>query len=90
MDANNWDEIVKMVADAVDKSAPGEWIIGRGWHQDKWNTPPIESFEGYPDHSILSQASPLNPVMLSHASGHALIANANVDAAAAIACEKAM
>lgn len=76
MDANNWDEVVKMVADAVDRSAPGEWIVGRGWHQDKWNTPPVESFEGYPEHSILSQASPLNPVMLSHASGHVLIANA--------------
>jgi len=76
MDANNWDEVVKMVADAVDKSSPGDWIVGRGWHQDKWSTPPVESFEGYPEHSILSQASPLNPVVLSHASGHALIANA--------------
>lgn len=73
--ANNWDEIVYLVVRAVEKSRPGEWIIGRGWHQDKWNSPPVENVEGYPVHKVLSQASSMNPVILTHASGHAIIAN---------------
>ena len=38
-DVQNWDEIVSMVAVAVDKARPGEYIFGRGWHQDKWDSP---------------------------------------------------
>ena len=75
MSANNWDEIVYMVSEAVDHAMPGAWIIGRGWHQEKWTTPPVETVEGYPTNDILSQATPMNPVMLTHASGHAIIAN---------------
>ena len=26
-----------MVGDAAKKAKPGEWIIGRGWHQEKWS-----------------------------------------------------
>ena len=25
-----------MVGNATDSVPPGEWITGRGWHQDKW------------------------------------------------------
>ena len=38
--AKNWDEIVRMVGDAAKKAKPGEWIIGRGWHQEKWSEVP--------------------------------------------------
>ncbi len=31
-DAQNWDEIVAMVAEAVEDAQPGELIRGRGWH----------------------------------------------------------
>jgi predicted amidohydrolase YtcJ len=31
-----------MVADAVKTAKPGEWILGRGWHQEKW-TPALEA-----------------------------------------------
>ena len=34
--ATSWDDIVAMVAEAVKKAKPGEWIYGRGWHQEKW------------------------------------------------------
>ena len=34
-DVKNWNEIVSMVAVAVDKANPGDWIFGRGWHQEK-------------------------------------------------------
>ncbi len=73
--ATNWDEIIAIVAEAADKAKPGEWIIGRGWHQEKWDPKPIENIEGYPTHTVLSSATPLNPVLLTHASGHVLFAN---------------
>ena len=72
----NWDEIVQMVADAVAEAEPGEWIRGRGWHQEKWDRPPEPMVEGNPTHASLTAVSPENPVLLGHASGHASFANA--------------
>ena len=74
--AKNWDEIVAMVRDAAGKARPGEWIRGRGWHQEKWDRPPQPAVEGFPTHASLSAAAPNNPVVLEHASGHASFANA--------------
>ncbi|HHM24001.1 MAG TPA: amidohydrolase, partial [Bacteroidetes bacterium] len=74
--AKNWDEIVAMVAEAAKKARPGEWITGRGWHQEKWDRPPKPNVGGLPYHDKLSAVSPDNPVMLTHASGHSCIANA--------------
>ena len=71
-----WDEIVGLVADAVSSSEPGEWIVGRGWHQDKWISPPTPSVEDLPVHDALSRISPENPVMLIHVSGHGVFVNA--------------
>src|SRR5436309_992535 len=39
-EARNWDEIVAMVLQAARKAQPGEWIVGRGWHQEKWEKAP--------------------------------------------------
>src|SRR5205823_4373099 len=36
----SWDEIVAMVAAAAREAKPGAWILGRGWHQEKWDKPP--------------------------------------------------
>ncbi len=80
--AANWDAIVAMVADAVADAEPGEWIRGRGWHQEKWDRPPEGAVEGNPTHASLSAVSPDNPVLLGHASGHASFANAAALAAA--------
>ncbi|QEG20760.1 amidohydrolase [Mariniblastus fucicola] len=74
--ANSWDEIVDQVRLAAANTPPGKWIIGRGWHQSKWDAPPSPNVEGYPTHESLSQASPNNPVLLTHASGHMDFANA--------------
>jgi predicted amidohydrolase YtcJ len=76
MKTRNFDEIVSMVAEAAKKAKPGEWILGRGWHQEKWDHPPAGAVEGFPTHELLSKAAPDNPVFLTHASGHATIANA--------------
>jgi predicted amidohydrolase YtcJ len=74
--ARVWDDIVAQVADAAKKAKPGEWIIGRGWHQAKWEKPPVPAVEGNPVHTSLSAVSPNNPVVLTHASGHASFVNA--------------
>jgi len=74
--ARTWDEIVEMVAKAARTARPGEWIVGRGWHQDKWVRRPTPNVEGLPLHQSLSRASPQNPVFLSHTSGHGLFVNA--------------
>ena len=76
MKAASWDEIVAMVADAAKKAKPGQWIYGRGWHQEKWTSVPSPNVEGFPTHDSLSRVSPDNPVLLTHASGHASFANA--------------
>lgn len=76
MDVKDWNEIVSMVADAAKQAKPGEWIIGRGWHQEKWSSVPKPNVEGFPFHDELSKVSPNNPVMLTHASGHASFVNA--------------
>jgi predicted amidohydrolase YtcJ len=74
--ARNWDDIVRMVGDAAKTARPGEWILGRGWHQEKWTPAPSPNVEGFPLHEALSRVSPNNPVWLTHASGHAGFANA--------------
>lgn len=76
MDAKSYEEIVQRVADAVSKAQPGQWILGRGWHQDKWDSLPANMVKGFQTHEQLSEVSPNNPVFLSHASGHAAFANA--------------
>jgi hypothetical protein len=76
MDTTSWDQIVAMVAERVKTAKPGEWIYGRGWHQEKWTARPEPNVEGFPVHDSLSKVSPNNPVLLTHASGHASFANA--------------
>lgn len=74
--ASTWQDIVDMVAAAVREAEPGEWIRGRGWHQEKWTVAPDPIVEGLPVHEGLSAVSPDNPVVLTHASGHASFVNA--------------
>jgi len=76
MPVKNWDQVIAMVAEAVKGAQPGEWISGRGWHQEKWDITPEPNVDGLPLHYELSKVSPDNPVLLSHASGHASFANA--------------
>ncbi len=74
--ADSWAGIVGMVREAAAEAEPGEWIRGRGWHQDKWSDEPARVVNEFPTHDDLTAAAPDNPVLLTHASGHALLANA--------------
>jgi predicted amidohydrolase YtcJ len=76
MKVKNWDEVIALVAEAVKDAPPGEWILGRGWHQEKWDRTPEPNVDGLPYHHELSKVSPDNPVWLDHASGHSAYANA--------------
>lgn len=75
-EARTWDDIVAQVARAAKQAKPGEWIVGRGWHQSKWDRAPEPNVEGFPLHDSLDKVSPNNPVVLTHASGHASFVNA--------------
>ncbi len=75
LNTTSWEQIVQMVADAVAKARPGQWIVGRGWHQEKWTSTPQPNVEGFPLKASLDRVSPDNPVILTHASGHASFAN---------------
>ncbi|NJN41408.1 MAG: amidohydrolase [Flammeovirgaceae bacterium] len=76
MYVKSYEELVEKVSEAVSKAQPGQWITGRGWHQDKWDTKPERTVKGFQTHHLLSSVSPNNPVFLRHASGHAAFANA--------------
>jgi predicted amidohydrolase YtcJ len=89
MNARSWDEIVAQVAAAAEKAQPGEWIYGRGWHQEKWEQRPGRNVLGYPFNDELSAATPANPVILFHASGHSLFANEAAMKAAGVSVETA-
>jgi predicted amidohydrolase YtcJ len=75
MDVTTYDQVVNKVKEAVDRASPGQWIVGRGWHQDKWDPKPKKMVDGFPTHNAISAVSPNNPVYLTHASGHMGLAN---------------
>ena len=85
--AKSWQEIVDAVAQAAAEAKPGEWIVGRGWHQEKWLEELDRQVLGYPYHDELSAVSPNNPVVLRHASGHGSFANAKAMEMAGISAE---
>ena len=73
--ASSFAEIVSMVEAVASETPAGEWIIGRGWHQDKWAVKEDVLVEGLPVHATLSAATPDHPVMLIHTSGHGVFVN---------------
>lgn len=75
MKVKNWDEVVNLVEQATKVTPPGEWIIGRGWHQSKWDKPPELNVDGYPTADAIDKVAPNHPVLLTHASGHMSFAN---------------
>ncbi|MEO7103211.1 MAG: amidohydrolase [Gemmatimonadaceae bacterium] len=75
MGVPTWQQIASMVGDAAKTAKPGAVIRGEGWHQEKWNQSPGRIVEGFQTNDLINKAAPNNPVVLGHASGHALIAN---------------
>ncbi len=89
MNTKTWAEINGLVAERAKSAKPGDWIEGRGWHQEKWYESPGPTVNGYPYNTELNVVSPNNPVVLFHVSGHGLIANAKAIELAGISSESA-
>ena len=62
-------EVIAAVAAAVADTAPGEWIIGRGWDEGFFDV------AEYPTASDLDAVSPANPVFLNRIGGHSAWVN---------------
>ncbi len=71
-------EAVARVAAAAKTREASEWLVGRGWDQNRW---PGQQF---PAHASLDAAIADRPVMLERVDGHAIWVNARALAAAAI------
>src|ERR1051325_4404828 len=72
------DEVVARVKERAARAAPGEWILGRGWDQNRW---PGKQF---PVAATLDAAVPDHPVWLRRVDGHAGWANSAAMRAAAV------
>jgi predicted amidohydrolase YtcJ len=68
--AASYQEVIDRVKVWAKAVKPGQWIVGRGWDQNRWPT------REFPTHEALSRAFPENPVMLERIDGHAVLANA--------------
>jgi len=71
-------EAVKVIADAAKKRPASEWLIGRGWDQNRW---PGQKF---PTKASIDAAVSDRPVMLERVDGHAVWVNSRALAEAKI------
>jgi len=68
--STSYEDVVARVREWAKNVPSGQWILGRGWDQNRW---PRKEF---PTHDALTRAFPNNPVVLTRIDGHALLANA--------------
>jgi predicted amidohydrolase YtcJ len=66
---SSFDEVVNRMKERASRSAAGEWILGRGWDQNRW---PGKQF---PTAAPLDAAIPDHPVWVRRVDGHAGVAN---------------
>lgn len=64
--ARNRAEIVQRLQAFEKTLAPGEWLLGRGWDQNRW-----DDGTGFPTAADLDAAFPERPVYLDRVDGHA-------------------
>ncbi len=67
-DTRSFDEIIEKLR-SYDKNNEVEWLVGRGWDQNKWEK------KQFPDKSRLDKLFPNTPVYLTRVDGHAAIVN---------------
>jgi predicted amidohydrolase YtcJ len=68
--STSYGEVIERVKAWAKDVKPGEWILGRGWDQNRWPS------KDFPTHEALSRTFPNNPVVLTRIDGHASLANA--------------
>jgi predicted amidohydrolase YtcJ len=64
----SFDEVIEKIK-AYSKTAPMQWIYGRGWDQNDW------AVKEYPDKTKLDELFPDRPVFLKRIDGHAALVN---------------
>lgn len=62
-------EALRRVAERVQRTPPGEWIVGQGWSQAYW------ADQAFPTAADLDVVAPHHPVYLAAKSGHAAWVN---------------
>src|SRR5437867_7540775 len=76
--STTYDEVIARVKDRASRAQPNEWILGRGWDQNRW---PDKQF---PTAAPLDAAIPDHPVWLRRVDGHAGLANSAAMRAAGV------
>jgi predicted amidohydrolase YtcJ len=76
--ASSYAEVVRRVAARAKTTPAGQWILGRGWDQNRW------AVKQFPTAAALDSAVPDRPVLLERIDGHAVLANAMAMKAAGI------
>src|SRR5688572_7585662 len=64
----SWEEVIAKTKQFALENPDG-WVLGRGWDQNDW------SVKVFPDNSLLNEAFPDRPVLLTRVDGHAAMAN---------------
>jgi predicted amidohydrolase YtcJ len=67
--ASSIEELRTLLAKKVSETAPGAWIVGRGWNEIRWPIPRLIT------HADLDDLTPLNPTILWRSDGHLAVAN---------------
>ena len=73
---SGYDELIERVLAAADGVEEGDWITGRGWHEEKWTDRSSLTVRGFMTHHKLSEAVPDIPVYVRRAEANAAFANA--------------
>lgn len=68
-DVTSLADLQQRLRQQIEEYPAGAWITGRGWIETHWPEPE------FPDRDDLDAVAPANPVVLTRADGHALVAN---------------
>ncbi|MGH9580977.1 MAG: amidohydrolase, partial [Terriglobales bacterium] len=68
-DAATPEEFVRRIAEQVEKTPRGEWVLGGNWDHENWT--PVE----LPTRHMIDGVSPTTPVFVSRYDGHMALAN---------------
>ncbi len=74
----SYDEAIARVKARAERAQPGEWVLGRGWDQNRW------AGKQFPTAAPLDAAIPDHPVWLRRVDGHAGVANSAAMRAAGV------
>ncbi|MCZ2223277.1 MAG: amidohydrolase [Chitinophagales bacterium] len=69
-DSKSWNEVIERMKLFAEKNPDEQWIIGRGWDQNKFLD------KQFPTNELLNKLFPDKPVLLTRIDGHAAIVNA--------------